>query len=461
MIVRVGLSPGRFMMMLRAHLRTRRPARMRLPLLALTALLAGCGSTVTVERLASGASISGANGLQMGPDGLLYVASVIGDEIAVIDPADGTVVRHLTDGVSGPDDIDFAPDGAYYWTSILTGEVAGITADGDRVLAAKVGPGVNPITFSDDGRLFVAQCFFGSSLFEMDPAGARAPRVVRDDLGPGCGLNGMDWGPDGMLYGPRWFHGEVVRVNVDTGEMAVVASGLQVPAAVKFDPSGNLHVLDTGMGAILKISGSEQELVASLVPGLDNLAFAPDGRLFVTSFMDGFVAQVTDDGLRYLTPAGMAHPGGVTVRPLAAGGHELLVADIYTLRHFDTSGTEVALARNVLGVSELGSLLTVAMDGEDRVILTSWVDGDVRVWDLTEQRIVERREGLQGPVNAIRHAGSLVVAEHGSGRVMAYGGRLPHVIARDMAAPSGLVVMDGQLLVADRAEGTVMVVARG
>ena len=29
--------------------------------------------------------------------------------------------------------------------------------------------GVNPITFSGDGRLFVSQCFFGTNLYEVDP----------------------------------------------------------------------------------------------------------------------------------------------------------------------------------------------------------------------------------------------------------------------------------------------------
>ena len=34
--------------------------------------------------------------------------------------------------------------------------------DGTLVTAAQLGPGVNPITFSDDDRLFVSQCFFGT-----------------------------------------------------------------------------------------------------------------------------------------------------------------------------------------------------------------------------------------------------------------------------------------------------------
>ena len=58
----------------------------------------------------------------------------------------------------------------------------------------------------------------------------------------------MDWGPDGRLYGPRWFNNEVVSVDVDTGDIRKEASGFIVPAAVKFNSKGELFVLDTGAG---------------------------------------------------------------------------------------------------------------------------------------------------------------------------------------------------------------------
>ena len=136
------------------------------------------------------------------------------------------------EGVFGPDDVAFNNEGEFYWTTILTGEVAGFNSEGKKIIAANLGPGVNPITFSDDGRLFVAQCFYDDGLFEVDPLGKGEPRSIKEGLGPYCGLNGMDWGPDGRLYGPRWFKNEVVSLNVDTGEMRVEATGLNVPAAV-------------------------------------------------------------------------------------------------------------------------------------------------------------------------------------------------------------------------------------
>ena len=62
----------------------------------------------------------------------------------------------------------------------------------------------------------------------------------------------MDWGPDNRLYGPRWFDNEVISVDVDTGESRVEVSGLQVPAAVKFNSAGELHILDTAAGTVLR-----------------------------------------------------------------------------------------------------------------------------------------------------------------------------------------------------------------
>ena len=87
-------------------------------------------------------------------------------------------------GVFGPDDVAFNDKGEFYWTTILTGEVAGFNTLGDKVIAANLGPGVNPITFSDDGRLFVAQCFYDDGLFEVDPLGIKEPRSIKEDLGP-------------------------------------------------------------------------------------------------------------------------------------------------------------------------------------------------------------------------------------------------------------------------------------
>ncbi|MYI75327.1 MAG: hypothetical protein F4057_08425, partial [Acidobacteria bacterium] len=176
------------------------------------ALLAGCAApdppepaAWTVRVLAQGSPLHATNGMYFGPDGRLYVVSASSAIVAAVDKESGEVLERWGPelGVRGPDDITFGADGTAYWTEFAFGDVARRTPDGTISVIASPGRGVNPITFSDDGRLFVSRCALGHELFEIDPDGVEEPRLINDELGPGCGLNGMDWGPDGRLYGPR------------------------------------------------------------------------------------------------------------------------------------------------------------------------------------------------------------------------------------------------------------------
>ncbi|MEL6858868.1 MAG: hypothetical protein AAFO74_10810 [Pseudomonadota bacterium] len=412
----------------------------------------------TSEVIATGANISGANGIHFGPDGLLYITSVIGSDLTVIDPDTGEEVKRFTaaDGVIGPDDVAFASDGSYYWTSILTGEVAGFNPAGEKVIAAQLPPGPNPITFSNDDRLFVSQCFLGTNLYELDPTGVEAPRLIADDLGPGCGLNGMDWGPDDRLYGPRWFNGEVVSFDVDTGERRVEATGFQTPAAIKFDSQGRLHVLDTGTGDLIRVDGEARDVIATLTPGLDNFAFDADDTPFVSSYADGFIKRINADGsITTLQPGGMAHPGGVAVI-----GDTVWVADVHAIRGFDRdTGEETITQRNVVGMGAQGGSINVSADGE-LLVLSSWFDGDVRIWDPQAQTRVAHYPNLAGPVAAVRYAGKLAIAEHFKGGITLYEGETAVALATGLPAPSGLYVSDGALYVSDRALGQILLIAR-
>ncbi|MBT5053831.1 MAG: hypothetical protein HOM69_11455 [Gammaproteobacteria bacterium] len=413
---------------------------------------------IKVEVIATGAQIAGANGMALGPDGLLYVASVLGSNITVLDPDSGEVQRvyGASDGVVGPDDVAFSSDGAMYWTSIMTGEVAGFNVAGDKVIAAKLTAGVNPITFSDSDRLFVAQCFFGVNLYEIDPAGAKPTRLISDTLGPGCGLNGMDWGPDDRLYGPRWFQNEVVSFDVDTKSMRTEATGFNTPAAVKFDSKGRLHVLDTGTGELFRMQGENAVSVAQLSPGLDNFEIDEKGRYFVSSFVDGFVKRVNIDGtITELMPGGMAHAGGIAF-------HDglMVVADLHSIRGFELDGQEAYTTRNVLGTGVMGGALNIASD-DGQLILTSWVDGDVRLWDQDQQRQTWRKAGLAGPVAAVRFGAEVVISEHGAGRVVGFdaNGIEAAVYAEGLPAPTGLWSNGGDLFVSDRALGQILQLA--
>jgi sugar lactone lactonase YvrE len=402
--------------------------------LLLTAVDAAPDS-LTEHILARGAAFHGTNGLAFDSRDRLHVASVAGREIIIIDPGNGAILDRLGPdrGVEGPDGIAVRTDGSVYLTSFFTGEVVRISPQGGRLGSQFIASGVNPIAFSADGRLFVGAFFFGSGLFELDPELAAAPRVVIPPGDPVEGVNGMDFGPDGLLYAPQPFLGRVVRLDVDESPpvLNVVAGGFLNPIALTFDSAGRLHVVDATAGTIVRVDTNTGDTaqIAALRPGLDNLAFDSRDRLFVSSSWDGFIAHVLPGGeVRVLSRGGMIVPGGVAVlRAMAPSPGQpafdrdaVFVADAFKIREFDglsgASRRETQVALNAQ---------TVAPDG-GRLIVSSWFGNAVYVFDPASGTVVEQFPEFPVPLNAVRFRDNLVVADVGTG--------IPRVVLRD---PSG------------------------
>ena len=347
--------------------------------------------------------------------------------------------------MQGPDDIIFGPDGSWYWTEFAFGDVAKRTPDGTITVIASPGPGVNPITFSDDGRLFVSQCALGDHLFELDPDGGDERRLITDQLGPGCGLNGMDWGPDDRLYGPRPSASEVARVDVDRGTFETVSSEFDRPVALKFDSQHRLHVLDSGTGELFRvdIATGERELVGRTGAGSDNLAFDADDRLFVSSYAHSFVVEVLGpETNRTVIAGGVSFPGGVAWLPATDGGGRLFLADRRALRELDPeTGAEV---HTVTGVgSDLGEALSAHPLGEQLLLSGAT---SVSIWDPDEDRLVSRFEGFAEAVDAVPLDGDIVVSEYETGSVVRFDPAAPDartVLASGLEAPAGLAVHGG------------------
>lgn len=401
------------------------------------------------------------NGIGFSPEGDLYVASVIGREIVILDPETGEIRERLgpESGVEGPDDLAFGGDGTLYWTSILTGDVGRRTLAGETT-RQRVAPGVNPITVSDDGRVFAALCFLGDAIYEIDPELVKPPRLIVEGAGDGCGSNGMDWGPDGFLYGPRWFQGTVVRTDVTTGAATVVATGFGTPAAVKFDSRGRLHVVDTASGEIVRVdvNTGAKATVATLAPGLDNLAFDASNRLFVSSFAQNSVVEVPLDGPPRTVIAGRpGAPGGVAVLD-----GSLYVADVLSMQEFNAeTGEALDVIPSIIGVTDLSTPFTLSVAG-DRLIVTSWFDNTVQIWDPVLDQVVEEHDDLNVPLDAVAFGDDLVVSELGARRVVRIPAEDPEArvtFVEEMGVPAGLASAGGDLWVADRAAGTVLQIA--
>jgi len=405
------------------------------------------------EIFATGAPLHSTNGIYFGPDGNLYIGCIGRQEIVVMDPESGAILNRFGHeiGVTSPDDLTFGPDGSMYWTNLMTGEVGRLAPDG-TVTTQQIALGVNPITFSDDGRLFVALDFMGDALYELDPALVAPPRLLAEKLGF---LNAFDFGPDGYLYGPIYTQGKFVRIDVDADPVTIetVADGFVTPAAAKFNAQGELYVLDQGRGEVvwIDIETGAKTVVATLPIGLDNLAFNAEGRLFVSHNHQGYIFEVNADGTaRTVSPGGMSASSGVAVL-MQDGVETIWVASIFALNDFDAQSGQPGsfVERNAL---------TVAADGEN-LVLTSWFANVVEIWKPATGESIAAYDDFAVPLNAIRFQGDLIVAELGTASVLRVNSadaaqRTP--LITNMAVPVGLAATDDDLWVGDFATGQVV-----
>lgn len=411
--------------------------------------------------LVQGAQIRSPNGIKVGPDGNLYVASVNEQAILVIDPDTGQILSRLGAevGIDGPDDLAFGPDGSIYWTDFFKGSVGRLAPDGSTS-SQMVAPGVNPIIVAPDGRLFVGLAFLGDALYQLDPELAAPPRLLAEGLG---GLNSFQFGPDGMLYSPVMEKGQVVRIDVATDpiQIEVVAEGLNWPLSAKFDSQGRLYAsgapdVETAGITRIDMATGELETVAVAPSGIDNFAFDAQDRLFLSLLAEGSVAEVMEDGaLRMLGPVGLVGPGGVAVAA-RSDGESIYVADLWMLHEFDSTTGEL---RNKY---DLGPW-TVVVDG-DNLLLSSWFSNYVMVWNPQTYEAVEEYYDFAMPLSAIRFQGDLVVAELGTSSVVRASAADPaqrETLVEGLGVPAGLVADEENLWVSDRATGEVLQIVAG
>jgi sugar lactone lactonase YvrE len=415
---------------------------------------------VTTKVLVRGAPIHGTNGLAFDDQGRLYIASAIGREIVVMDPQTGKILERYgqEDGVVGPDDLIFGPDGSLYWTEILSGEVGRRTPDG-VVTKQFVAPFVNPITFSDDGRLFVAQAFVDDGLYEVDPDLVDPPVLILGTGNPAFHLNAFDFGPDGKLYAPRQQLNQIVRIDVDTKAVEILTD--QFEGACKFDSQGRLHVGTEDRVVRFDPATKEVTTVATLPgSGLDNIAFDSQDRLFTSNFRDGSIHAILPHGrARQLSSGGLMAPQGIAVLPDDHAGESLYVADFWTMRNFDGLNGRAGL---VGADFFFDSPFTASADGEN-LVLTSWFGNTVEVWNPTTHQVLEVHS-FATPLNAIRFQDDLVVAELGTGSVVSLDTTtgVTTTLAAGLPVPTGLAAKDDDLWVAEWATGTVwQIVADG
>lgn len=415
-----------------------------LALLCGLAMPAGAAS-YSVETLVPGSAFHGVHGLGVDAQGHLFAGSVIGQQLYRVDRGSGAVSVEISSPQGMADDLAFAPDGTMAWTAFLLGTVYARGADGAIQTLATGLPGINSLAYRDDGRLFATQVFLGDALYEIDTAGKAPPRKIMEGMG---GLNGFQFGPDGKIYGPLWFKGQVVRVDVDTATIEVIAEGFKIPAAVNLDSKGNIWVVDTALGQLVKLGpdGQNRQVVAQLSTSLDNLAIDADDRIFVSNMADNSVQEVDPDtgAIRQVVRGALSVPAGIDL--VADGGTETLyVADSFAYRSVDAAtGAVTDLAR--MQADHLEYPFS-ARANADHVLLSSWFTGTVQVMDRKTGESLHLLHGFAAPQDAVELAdGSLLVTELATGKLLRVSGpegETRDVVAEGLVLPVGMV-LDGQ-----------------
>jgi sugar lactone lactonase YvrE len=414
-----------------------------------------------VERLIAATPLRGSNGITFGPDGRLWVAEYLPGRISAVDVNTGHVeVIVAPDGpLQSPDDLVFDADGNLYITDVAPGRVWRRSPSGELTVAAD---GIhNPNGIAAIGnRIFVNEMIPGGRVLELvsalsptpapsspappasaplsptstppSPAsGLRELKVLAEGLMLG---NAMQAGPDGDLYYPHMFPGEVYRISPDGGTPILVAEVAQT-VAVRFDRNGVLFVLSIDeAGTITRIDGDQRSEIVTGIPGLDNAAFDADNRMFVSSFSSAGITEIRPDGsLHEIVPRGLAGPYGIAVDD----DGELHIAD-----HYRLDGAFLPFAH------------AVATSGDDLHFTSQY--GQVITTSGSETRT--RAENLDQPQGiTVRPDGTLIVAEAGAGRVLAIApDDVVTVLAEGLGRPVDVAAdADGRCYVADEDHGTV------
>ncbi len=412
------------------------------------------------QFLVPGSWFHGVHGLAFNKDDQLFAGSVIGQTLYRVQIDSGEVDRVIDPPTGMADDIAFADDGTMAWTAFLIGKVYIRKPNGKTIEVANGMTGPNSLAFGKDGRLFVSEVFLGDALYEIDiknvdkpdfkPLARNELRRIAEKLG---GLNGFEvHKDDGFLYGPLWFKGEIVKVNLETGAAEVIASGFKTPAAANIDPQNrdNVYVVDTGTGGIWSVSltSKAKKLVASMKPGLDNLAFDSRGRLFVTSMTDNGVYLVDKQtgAHRTIVEGKLAVPADLAVT--SEGGKDTVhVADVFSYRTVDGANGDVTDVLRVHGETHAYPIgISV---GPKNVLLSSWFSNTVEKVDRKTGKLVATLGEFAAPVDAVEFAdGTIYVAELASGNLVKVSadGKERSTVMKELRGPVAMVHGAGPLI---------------
>ncbi len=413
-------------------------------------------------RLVKDTLFPGCNGATIGADGALYVVHTGNGSTTRIDletmkatpfvpPYAGTFI---TDDITSDDKGNLYSTG----TTPIVGEVYRIDRNGKRTVIARGLTAPNGIQYDRrTGRLFTSECFQANRIFELDPTGAREPRLlVKENVIPVP--EGFGFDPDtGDLLVPDMGTGKILRVNPDSGAVATIADQFAAPMALKVGPDKMAYFPQLN-GAVFRLSldGRKREKLAQLPPGLDNLAITPEGRLFVTSYWDATVYEVATDGsgkFRALFPTGPNSIDGVLFK-----NGKLLVSDAIMIRTVE-KGRYLPTKLNAWAAHHMPLPIGIADGPGDQVLWPDAVNNAVGLGNPATGEFKAIAGDLKRPVAVLMgpDASRVYVAEYGAGQItevsLADGAK--RVLAAGLEGPVSMTIVDGALYVGETKAGRI------
>lgn len=400
-------------------------------------------------------------GMAFGPDGALYGTSVYSRRIYRIDIRTGAVTYPVSAPFGEADEIAFGPAGTpaaviMAWTAQRFGELRIRRPDGRlEVLLGNV-PRVNPVAFTDDGRLFTAQSRAGDDApWEVDATGQRPPRRVSQGRGL---LNRFDFAADGVLYAPAFGSDKLLAIDVDSGEYRVIAEGLGSPAAVKVDRrDGSLVSIDYMKGELWRtdIRTSRNILLATFPDVIDNVTLGPDGLIYLSSVADSriLVFDPLKGTTRRLVDGRFTVALGATMATYE-GREMLLVTDPFGYRFVDPQDGTVIRPPWVGG----RGMSSPVSANERCIALTYWGTARVRVVNRRSDAIVAEITNFTAPPGLVlTRDDEIIIGDDGTGRLLRIKGGQLTEIDTDLAQPEAVAIDgDAAVLVTEHSSGRAL-----
>jgi sugar lactone lactonase YvrE len=398
----------------------------RVATVVFAAIVSGCTGTATtqpaapaysVETLVAGSPLHGAKGIRFGPDGGLYVCSIVAQSIFRVNVATGAVTTAVGAPHGECDDVAFAPDGTMAWTAMPSAEIRAQRPGGRPHVVASNLPLVNPLGYTAEGRLYAAQIGIDRFL-EIDVTGEQPPRLIARGIGH---LNSFDIDADRQLYGPLAGLEKIARIDLASGDITIISEGLGVLSSVKLDSKGQLYAVGWASGNLFRVDADTgaTEIITVLDPPLDNLAIGADDMLYVSQPARSAIVKVDPvSGEQTPVVAGkLGVPGGLALTTVD-GKETLIVADDFAVRHVDTQTGEVWATVDLAEFMDPANATDVAAT-QEVVVLSDVKQSRVYMLDRATGETLHKWKRIDTPYGLVlTDTGDVIVAAFDAGQLI-------------------------------------------